>query len=113
MFHVDEGLAGFYLLAVHEFAHGVDGRNGDAPLLAFLVELFFRVTATEFRDCPNHDLRIFTSECHLLEFRAGNRWRTAHPIHKPAPLFNWDDKDARVSVLRGVRVIKVGLFAFA
>src|SRR4029077_20200263 len=62
MFHVDEGLAGFYLLAVHEFAHGVYRLNCDAPFFAFLVDLFFRVTATEFLYCPTHDLRIFTSE---------------------------------------------------
>src|SRR5215813_3574649 len=48
MFHVDESLAGLYLRAVHELTDSVDGRNRNAALLAFLVEFFFGVTATEF-----------------------------------------------------------------
>src|SRR5215510_3573533 len=67
MFHVDECLAGLYLRAVHELADGVDGRNRDAALLAFLVEFFFRVTATEFRDRTDHNLGIFPPICPLPE----------------------------------------------
>src|SRR5215510_1700243 len=67
MFHVDECFAGLHLRAVHELTDGVDGRNRDAALLAFLVELFLGVTATEFRDRADHDLGIFTPIRHLLE----------------------------------------------
>jgi hypothetical protein len=81
MFHIDECLAGFYLGAVHELTHGVDGGNSDTPLLAFLVKLFFRVTATKFRDRPDHDLRIFAPIRHFLKLRARNGRRTSHPVH--------------------------------
>ena len=47
MFHIDECFAGFYLGAVHELPYGVDGRNSDTPLLAFLVKLFFSVAASK------------------------------------------------------------------
>ena len=49
--------------------------------LTSLVELFFRVTATEFHNRPNHDLGMFAPERHLLELGARNRRRTPHPIH--------------------------------
>src|SRR5262245_40390581 len=81
MFHVDECLAGLYLRAVHELADGVDGRTREAALLAFLVEFFCGVTATEFRDRTDHNLWIFAPICHLLELRSRKRGRSTHPIH--------------------------------
>ena len=113
VFHVNECFASLYLLAVHELAHGIYRSDRDTPLLTLFVEFFFRIAATKFRDRCHHDIRMFAPIRHLLEFRAGNRSRTSHPIHQPAPLLDRNDKDARVAVLGRVRVVEVRLFTLA
>ena len=113
MLHLEEGLPFLDLFAIDELPGCVDRSNRDPALLAFLVEFLFGMPRTKFRDRAHHHFRVLPAIRHLLEFRSGDRRWAPHPIYQPAPLFDGNDKDTGVAVFGGIRIVKIGLFAFA
>src|SRR5258705_13915055 len=112
MLHVDEQSARFGLLHFDKFARGVDRRDSDAALLAFIVEFFFGALRAELGYAFGYNVRMLAAVGHLLELRTGNLRRTSHPLDQAAPLFDRDDKNARIAVLRRIGIVEIGLFAF-
>src|SRR6266498_2989859 len=83
------------------------------PSLHFVFRSPLRLEARRDRRCSCRALRRRFA-CYVRRAAGpGDRHWTPHPIDQPAPLLDRDDEDARITILGRIRIVQIGLFAFA